>query len=145
MGFVHSFVHLSVCSSVCPDIFLELYHCFFSKFWHGARNPYEVVCGRARFSGNVFSPNVGKRGQKQSFLNLLENLIINFYRICSIMKIWLICWVLAQIPRLENRLSIGVIHLWRSQKVTNFRGLLKFQNFIICYFKYRQKSKRYDK
>ena len=46
----------------------------FSKFWHGARNSYEVVHDRAGFSRKVFfAPKMGKMGQKQGFLNLLEN------------------------------------------------------------------------
>ena len=41
--------------------------------------------------------NGPKMCQKQGFLNLLENLIINFYWICSIMKINIICCIPAQI------------------------------------------------
>ena len=54
--------------------------------WHGARNSYEVVRDRAGFSGEKFflpqnwekGPKVG---QNQGFFNLLDNLVINFYRI----------------------------------------------------------------
>ena len=86
----------------------------FSKFRHDARNPYEVVCHRARFSGKIFLlrklrkwtkffqpknwENGRKMGQKQGFLNLLKNLVINFYWICSIMKISIIFCALAEIP-----------------------------------------------
>ena len=55
---------LSVCPyvhlSIFPGILLELY-LVFSKFWHGARNSYEIVCDVARFSGKyVFAPKSGK-------------------------------------------------------------------------------------
>ena len=50
---------------------------------------YEVVNGRAGFSGEkIFATKIGKIGQRQGFLNLLENLIINFYWIRFIMKIF---------------------------------------------------------
>ena len=39
-------------------------------------------------------------GQKQGFLNLLKNLVINFYCICFMMKIYIICYVPAQISYL---------------------------------------------
>ena len=38
---------------------------FFSKFWHGARNPNEVARDRAEFSGKfVFASKLGKIDQK---------------------------------------------------------------------------------
>ena len=49
----------------------------FSKFWHGARNLYQDVCGRARFFWKKILPqnwkNEPRKGQKQAFLNLLKN------------------------------------------------------------------------
>ena len=36
--------------------FLEIRLLVFSKFWHGVRNPYEVVLERARFFGKFFYP-----------------------------------------------------------------------------------------
>ena len=45
-------------------------------------------------------------GQKQSFLNLLKNLIINLYRTWFIMKIYGICLVHAQILFLEKILVL---------------------------------------
>ena len=87
--------------SVCPGVFLEWYHKFFSKFWHDARNPYEVVRDRAGFSRrNFFAPKIGKMGQKQGFFNILKNYVINFYWICSMMKIYNICCVPTQISYL---------------------------------------------
>ena len=56
-----------------------------------------------------FSPKIGNMSQEQSFLNLLQNLVINFYRISSIMKMYIICCVPAQIPIFEK---IFVLELW---------------------------------
>ena len=53
-----------------------------------------------------FPEDEPKMGQKQSFLNLFKSLIISFYWIFSIMKIYLICCVLAQIPYLGKMLSL---------------------------------------
>ena len=77
------------------------------KIWHVARSPYEVVHDRTGFSGGGGRggggwichknwENGAKVGQKQGLLNLLKNLGINFYWICSIMKIYLIgcAWAL---------------------------------------------------
>ena len=53
------------------------------------------------FLDNFFLfPKLGKwtkNGPKQGFLNLLNNLVISFYWICSIMKIYIICCVPTQI------------------------------------------------
>ena len=59
------------------------------------------------FQKTFFAPKIGKMRQKQGFLNLLNNLVINFYWICSIMKIYTICCVPGQIPYLGNFLSLG--------------------------------------
>ena len=53
------------------------------KFWHGARNLYEVVCDKAEFSRKNFLPSklgkFTKNGPKTGFFNVLKNLVINFY------------------------------------------------------------------
>ena len=72
-----SSVLLSFCPSVCPSILLSV-RPFFYIFWHGARNPYEVVHDRTRFSREI-KENGPKMVQKQGLLNLLKNLVINFY------------------------------------------------------------------
>ena len=102
---------------VCLGIFLELYHNFFLNFGMGAWNPYGVVQDRVRLSGkNPLHPNCEngpKVGQKQGFLNLWNSLVIRFYWICYIMKIYISC-VPAQIPYL------GKFYSWdMSQKVLN--------------------------
>ena len=59
---------------------------------------------RAGFPGKIyFAPKIRKRDQNGPvFIKLLENLVINFYWIWSIMKIYIICCVPAQIPFLEK-------------------------------------------
>ena len=60
--------------SLSPSIFSSIVqvlslNCIisFTKFWHGAINPYEDVCNRAGFSGkNVFAPKIGKTDQKRA-------------------------------------------------------------------------------
>ena len=76
----------SVHPPICPD-----HSCLvFSKFWHGARSPYEVVRGRAEFSRKIF-PQKWENGPKIGFSEFLKNLVINFYWIYSIMKMYIIC------------------------------------------------------
>ena len=75
---------------------------FLSKFWQGVKNRYEVR-GRAGFSGkDFFAPKIGKF----FFLNLLTNSAINFYAICSLMKIYIIYCVPAQIASLGKFLLL---------------------------------------
>ena len=102
-----------VCLSFCPSVrhFLGIISLDFSKFWHDARNPYEVVCDRARFFRKIFfAPKIGKVGQKWAktfFFNVLKNFVINFYWICSMTKIYIICCVPAQSPYLGKFWFLG--------------------------------------
>ena len=95
----------SVCPFVCQSrcflgiegVFLE-----FSKVWHGFRNSFEVVHHRAKFFGKTFyAPRMGKKG---FFLKLLVNLVFHFFlicpTICSVVKLYPIICVPAQIPYL---------------------------------------------
>ena len=93
--------------SVLPSIFLfillslqalELYHWFFLNFGMVLETcMYEVVHSRAGFFGGKICPKNWENGprmvQKLFFLNLLKNLVINFYRICSLVNICIICCV----------------------------------------------------
>ena len=101
-------VLLSFClSGHFIGIVLEL---IFSKSWHGARISCEVVHDRAGFFWKmIFAPKNGKMVQKRPktrFFNLLENLVISFYWIWSIMKIHIIFCVPAQIPYLGKCLFL---------------------------------------
>ena len=64
------------------------------------------LCTTAWFSRNVFAPKIRKMAQKQGFWNLLKNFVITFFWICSIMKIYIISCVPAQIPYLEKYLFL---------------------------------------
>ena len=83
--------------------FLGIVSLVFSKFWHPARNPYEVVRDRGGFSGNFFVfRKWTKNRPKTRFLKFLKNLVIIFYWICSIMKIDLFAVFLHKFHVWEN-------------------------------------------
>ena len=88
--------------SVFPSgSFLGIGSLVFSETQHGVRGPCLVVRDRARFfRKNLFAPKMGKMGQKQGFLNLLENWVINFFWIWSIKEFYNICCILAQMSYL---------------------------------------------
>ena len=99
-------VRLSVFPSFCLLVlpsgsFLGIASLVFSETQHDVRDPCLVVRDRAGFFQRSFFPKkMGKMGQKQGFWILLENLVINFFWICSINKFYNICCILAQIPYL---------------------------------------------
>ena len=82
---------------------VELYHEFILNFGMVIETNIKL-CVTARFSWKLFFASKmrkwTKNVHKQSFLNLLEKLFINFYWICSIMKVYIICSVSAQISYL---------------------------------------------
>ena len=129
-----------VCLSVCPFVlpsfrpsfrlsgrFLRIASLVFSKFWHGARNPYEVVRNRARFSRKkIFAQKIDqwtKNGQKKEFFEFIEifcfillNLFFNdnlYYLLCccanpilmkiSVPEIWAKMFSANQIARFFNQ------------------------------------------
>ena len=105
---VHASVHLPVLPIGCFPGTVSL---IFSEFWHGARIPSEVVRDRDGFSGKIFLPSkLGKWSQSGPktgcFFYLLENLIINFYWIWSVMKMYIICFVPEQISYLGKFLFL---------------------------------------
>ena len=52
-------------SSPKSEHFLGIVTLAFSEFWHGARNPYEVVCDRdGFFRKDFFALKIGKMDQK---------------------------------------------------------------------------------
>ena len=69
----------------------------FSGFCQGASNHYEVLHDNLIFSKNLFCSKNWGNGSKIGFLNLKKNLVINFHWICSIMNMFIICCVPAQI------------------------------------------------
>ena len=93
----------SFCPTVCLGNFLELYHQFFLNFGMELETHLKLwvtaVFSRKKFLPQKFSKWT-ENGSKTGFLNLLETLVINFYWICSIMKIYINCCVPTQIPYL---------------------------------------------
>ena len=86
--------------------FLGIVSLVFSKFGHGTRNSYSMkLCVAEPDLPEKFflPPKLGKWTEnrpKQCFLSLLKNIVINFCWICSVIKIYIICCVPAQIPYL---------------------------------------------
>ena len=87
IGSFHLSFHLSFC---LPRCFLGILSLVFSNFF----------CSQDL-------ENWSKGGQKQVFLNLLKNLIINFNWSSSIMKTFIICCVPVEIPYLGKFLFLG--------------------------------------
>ena len=90
-------VHPSSPSFLASECFLGIWSLDFSGFCQGARNHYEVLHDNPIFLKNIFCPKNWGNGPKIGFLNLKENLIINFHWICSVMNMFIICCVPAQI------------------------------------------------
>ena len=83
-------VWLSVCLS--RDLF-RIWSSVFSKFLHVVWNPYEIVHVRVEnfWEKNIFpqkSGNWTKNGPNWNFLDLLENLVINFFSVWSMMNVY---------------------------------------------------------
>ena len=108
---------LSIIPSFCPEVFLGLAHWFVPETQHGARVPCLYMRdGAGFFLKSLFAPKMGKMGQKEGFLNLLENLVINFSWIWTIKKFYNICYILAQIPYLGK---IWFLRYWAKMLSTN--------------------------
>ena len=94
----------------CLSVFFGVGSLSLSKFLHGARNHIQVVRDKARHFIKTFicHKNLGNRpktGQKIfSFLNLKKHLVFIFHWIGSIMKVYIICCVPAQIVYLEKKI-----------------------------------------
>ena len=67
--------------------------------------------------------NGPKMGQKQGFLDILKNFVVNFYWICSIMKIYIIYCVPAQIPYLGK--------FWFLRYGPKWSQPIRLQDFLI--------------
>ena len=86
---------IGVCPSFRPSSF-HLKVCLGLGLESLLRCPCVFVHGRAGFFyKNLFAP---KMSQKQGFLNLLEYLVITFFWIWSIKKVYDTCCILAHIP-----------------------------------------------
>ena len=86
-----------------------MYHYCFICFGIVLESRLKLCMTELNFLENIFFPQNWENGpkiwQKQGFLNLLKNLVINFFWICSVMKIF-ICCVPAQISYLGKFLFL---------------------------------------
>ena len=76
----------------CSRCFLGIEFSVSSKFWHGAKKPYEVVGDSARFFRKSSfalknSENGSKGSRSRGFLIYKKNVLFHFHWICFIMKI----------------------------------------------------------
>ena len=82
------------------------------------------LCVMTRFSRKkFFCPKNWENGPKIEFLNILKNFVISFYWISSVMKIYVICCVPAQIPYLRR--------FWFLRYVPQCSHPIRLQNFRI--------------
>ena len=112
--------HIKYGLSVLPSILLPillsilsvwalgLYHKFFWNCSMVLETCVKLCMAELDFLEYFFCPknleDGPRMGQKQGFLNLFKNLLINFYWICSIVKFYI--WVPAQIPHLGKFLFL---------------------------------------
>ena len=117
--------------------FLRIGSLYFSEFWHGGKNPYEVVHDISITWKNFFCPiKFGKcvkiRSKIVLFLNLKKNLVINFQWICSVMKIFIICCVQAQI------IGYGQSGLWTLKLTVSQECINGVNWFFACWYNFMQ-------
>ena len=133
VNFVCIFNILDPHPSFCPGIFLELHHCFFSKFWHGAWNPHEVVHDISGFSRNKILPQgIRKMDQEWTQNRVFEfsEKFGNFYWICSVMKIYIICCVPAQIPYLGKLIPEICAKMFSANQIAVFLSTIAPEQII---------------
>ena len=94
----------------------------FPKFWHGARNSFEVVHDSWIF-GKVFLLEKWKNEPEIFVLNSLKKLVINSSQICCVMKIDIIYCVPAQILYSGKNL---VFEIWT--KMPSVNQITRFLN-----------------
>ena len=117
---------------VCPSLWrffrpsgfsLGILFLVFSKFWHGAINPYEVMRDTAGFWKIALPQKLGKwtkNGPKIGYFGFIEKFVIDFYWICSHYIVW--C-VPAQISYLAK-----ILFLIYGSKCSQ---LVRLQDFLI--------------
>ena len=104
------FVYPSICPFVRLGVFLELYHYLFLNFGMVLETYMTLFVTELDFPEKTFCSQNWENGpkmcQKQGCWNMLKSLVINFYWICSVMKIYIILCVPAQIPYLGTFLFL---------------------------------------
>ena len=90
----------SACPSFHPSFhpftfYLGSFMAFYLKFWHGARKHMNLCMTEPGFSKKDLPQKFGKRTKNvpntDFVFNLLKNVVINFYWIYSVKKIYLLC------------------------------------------------------
>ena len=121
----------SVHPSSCPEVFLRLAHYIFLKRRMLLETLVVFCVTEPNFlKKNFFDQKMWKMGQKYGFLNLFENLVINFFWIWSekesyhFFRIYIICF-LAQIPYLGK--------IWFPRYRSKSSGPIRLQDFYIPY------------
>ena len=125
----------SVCPSVLPSgSFLGIGSLFFSETQHVLRAHVLLCMTEPDYLKKIFMPKkwgkFAKNGQKIGFSNLLENLVINFFWIWSIMKVYTVCCILAQIPYLGK--------IWFLRYGPKCSWPIRLQDFKINYISRRK-------
>ena len=94
----------------------------FSEFGHDVRNPYEVVHdSQIFFEKHFFTSKSWKNWPKIGFFEFKENSVIDFHLICSVMKIYIICCVPAQIVYLGKIFFLRYRPKWsQSNRLLDF-------------------------
>ena len=120
---------IRVCLSVLlSESLLPIGSIVFSKSQHDFEDSSGVVHNRSRFFKNIClcSKNVENGSQIEFFFNLLEDLVINVFWIWSLMKVFIICCIPAQILHLRKTcfLRYGPKCWWP----------IRLQNFSINFF-----------
>ena len=131
--------HLSSHPSICLGIFLESHDLFFLNFVVVLETHMKLCVAEPDFQEKIFlPPKLGKwakNGSKTGFFDLLKTLVISFYLICSIMKIYIIHCVPAQIP-------YGKFLFWRLWSKCSQR--IRLQDFLINHISRTNQLSVYD-
>ena len=98
---------LSLCSAVCPGVFLELGHYISLNFDMVLETLMKLCDSVGCFRKTFFAQKFWEMGKKidqeyQGFFHFFFKLVINIHRICSIVKVYIICCVSAKILYLEK-------------------------------------------
>ena len=94
---------IRVCQSICPEVFLGLANWFFLKLSMVLEALVVLYITEPDFLKKIFLPQkMGKMGQKWVILIYWKNLIIIFFWIWSIMKVYVICIFLHKSHIWEN-------------------------------------------
>ena len=123
---------------VCLDIFLELDHYFFSKFWHATGNLNKVVRGRARFFAKIFcASKVGEIGQKYFFWICLKTFSLIFFEFVLWWKFILFVLFLHKSQIWENYCSWDIFFFFQPIAIfLNHLFLYEIAWYFACWYQF---------